>query len=413
MTCNYLINSKFQTLHFLKQILYFSAFTIIFCTANLPLFGQTWAEKTLAEMTLEEKLGQLFVAPACPFAGDAHWDNWMNAMETLHIGNVIAKQATLCAHVQFLNRLQSESTLPLLVTADAEWGLAMRIQDGMAFPKNRILGAMGDLDLIYRIGAEIARQAKRIGIHMNLAPVADVDNCPGNPVIGIRSFGSDPIHVAACVSAFILGTQSQGVLACAKHFPGHGDTVIDSHKALPLIPHTKERLDELELIPFRSAIQSDVSAIMSGHLLVPSIDPDFPASLSHKTLTGLLKNDLNFKGLIITDALNMKALSGSPEEIALAAFEAGSDLLLYGAHLLPVVEELLTTTIPRAYEALKQAVLNGRVSSERLDQSVLKILSIKERLGLHMQRTVSEENLIESLYTQETFDLYTIIGGGK
>lgn len=380
---------------------------ICICFLLIPvlLFCQTWAEKTLAAMTLDEKIGQLFVAPVCPLRGEDHWNDWNDLFDKFHIGNAILKQSDPISQVRFLNRLQDASEIPLLIAADAEWGLAMRMQETIAFPKNRTLGAIADLGLIYAMSKEIGREAKRAGIHLNLAPVADVNSNPSNPIIGMRSFGEDPERVTACVSAYIRGIQSEGVLACVKHFPGHGDTNVDSHRTLPLIPHGRQRLDRVELRPFCQAIQDGVAAVMSAHLLVPSIDPVHPASLSNACLTRVLKDEMGFQGLVVSDALNMKAIEGTPEEIALSAFQAGTDLLLYGDHIAPNVDKILKQDIPRAWEALKRAFLEETLSIDQLDRSVLKILSAKERLGLYKERRVAEEGLLESLRTVEALAL--------
>jgi beta-glucosidase-like glycosyl hydrolase len=356
-----------------------------------------WAEETLSTMTLEEKVGQLLIAPACPLRESDHWADWMRLMAECHVGNALVKQSDPESQIRFLNALQGVAKFPLLVAADYEWGLAMTMQGAMAFPRNQTLGERGDLSLIFDIGREIARQARLVGVHLNLAPVADVNNNPDNQIIGTRSFGDDPALVASCVSAYLRGFQSTGLLACAKHFPGHGDTSVDSHSALPLIPHSFERLEQIEFVPFRKAIEEGVAVIMAGHLLVPSLDAALPATLSRPCLTGCLRNTLGFKGLIVSDALNMKALtlSYSPEEIALRAREAGCDLLLYGAHRSEQVDDLMQNQIPRAFRALLFAYKEGRLDLEELDQSVLKILQAKEKLGLHRSRQIPEGVLLD------------------
>jgi len=322
-------------------------------------------------------------------------------MRDLCIGNAIVKHSDPLTQVRKLNRLQSKAPIPLLISADAEWGLAMRMQDTIAFPKNRTLGEIEDMTLLYRLGAEIGRQAKRVGIHLNLAPVADVNTNPANPIIGMRSFGEDPRRVASCVRAMVSGMQSAGILACAKHFPGHGDTSVDSHRALPVLEHSRERLDAVEFVPFREAIDSGVVAIMTGHLLAPAIDPRRPATLSSIVLTGILRKELGFDGLIVSDALNMKALSQTPEEAALFAMIAGCDLLLYGDHLAPNIDQIIREDVPRAWAALKEGVSEGMISKERLDASVLRILRAKEQLGLHLSSQVSDVGLFEDLHTDE------------
>ena len=231
------------------------------------------------------------------------------------------------------------------------------------------------------MGITIGKQARLVGIHLNLAPVVDINSNPDNPIINLRSFGSDPIVVSQKASAVIRGFHKSGLLACAKHFPGHGDTSIDSHQALPKTHSSYERLNEIEFLPFRAAIKEDVDAVMSAHILVLALDQNRPATLSCAVLQEELRDKMSFQGLIITDALNMKALTDSftVEEIALFAHEAGADLLLYGDHVSEGVNALMRNTIPRAYRALLDAYQNKRFDQEQLDASVLRILRAKEK----------------------------------
>lgn len=370
----------------------------------------SWASDELAKMTLDEKIGQLFVMPVCPRREDGHIDDLLEIMRELHIGNVIVKQSDPATQINFLSRLQSASKLPLLVTADAEWGLSMRMSDTIAFPRNMTLGAIQDLSLIHDLGREIGRQAKIVGIHMNLAPVADVNSNPLNPVIHMRSFGENPLHVADCVEAISKGMQESGLFTCAKHFPGHGDTNIDSHRDLPVLNHSKERLESIELVPFQKAVDAGVDALMTAHLYVPAIDDQWPTSLSASCLR-IAREVLNFKGLIISDALNMKAISlrYSPERIAYMARAAGCDLLLYGDHIDPNVNEILRDTIPRAFAALKKAYLSGDLNIAELDRTVLKILEKKQHIAPPPQELLNTE---EALQLKQTLyqEAVTLIG---
>jgi beta-glucosidase-like glycosyl hydrolase len=365
-----------------------------------------WSDDTLLKMTLDEKIGQLFVAPACPLRDEDHWVDWCKCFKDCHIGNAILKQSDPVRQVEFLNRLQEQSSLPLLITADAEWGLGMRMSNTLSFPRNMTLGAIVDVGLIERLGREIGRQAKLVGIHMNLAPVADVNNNPANPVIHMRSFGEDPKRVAECVSAYAKGLQSVGTLACAKHFPGHGDTNVDSHRDLPVIDHDRERLEAVEFVPFKQVVQEGIAALMTAHLYVPSIDPIYPTSLSASCLA-IAREEMHFDGLIISDAMNMKAINDrySPEEAALLARKAGCDLLLYGDHIAPNVDEIMHKMIPKAYQALKEAYVSGKLAVQDLDESVLRILRAKEQLGLHESRQIALGDLSEALHRQEALDL--------
>ncbi len=367
-----------------------------------PLFLSASPETTLAEMTLDQKIGQLFVAPACPSRGQDHWADWLKVLKDCRVGNAIVKQSDPITQVKFLNRLQAESEIPLLISADAEWGLAMRMSNTIAFPRNMTLGAIKDTNLIYLLGLEIGRQAKLVGIHMNLAPVADVNNNPLNPIIHMRSFGEDPKHVAACVSAYSRGLKAGGTLACAKHFPGHGDTQVDSHRDLPVINHRLSRLEAVEFVPFKQAIDEGIDALMTAHLYVPSIDPVLPTSLSVPCLK-LARENLHFKGLIVSDALNMKAVAArySPEEVAILARKAGCDLLLYGDHMGPNVDEILQETIPRAFKALKSAYLAYELDMDELNESVLRILRAKESV----EKTLPIGNLMQALHSEEAVSL--------
>jgi len=359
------------------------------------LFASGWAEKTFEGMTLDEKIGQLFMAPACPMRKEDHWADWLRLMEECRIGNAIMKQSDAASQIEFLNRLQTEAQIPLLIAGDTEWGLAMRMSDAIAFPRPMTLGAIKDIELIYEMGKEIGREARSVGIHICLAPVADVNNNPSNPIIHTRSFGEDPWEVGKRVCAYARGLAEGGALACAKHFPGHGDTSVDSHNGLPLIPFEKSRLDAIEFIPFQMAINGGIGALMSAHLLVPVLDPALPASLSETILRKAVREEMGFQGLIISDALNMKALADrySPEEIAILARRAGTDLLLYGAHLDADVDYLLKEWIPRAFKALKLAYETGRLNLQELDESVLRILRLKEKFGLNERPLLNRINI--------------------
>lgn len=358
-------------------------------------FASPTVDRILSEMSLEEKVGQLFVAPVCPLLGEAHQSQWLNLLERFHIGNAILKQSDPETQIAFLNGLQTNSTQPLLILADAEWGLGMRMSGTISFPRNMTLGAIQDLSLLERLGEEIARQARLVGIHMNLAPVVDNNTNPKNPVIHTRAFGDNPQDVAERGARLICGLRKGGIYPCPKHFPGHGDTEIDSHFGLP-------KSAEQPLEPFKKAIEEGTPAIMTAHILVPSLDPNLPATLSFPILTSLLREELHFSGLIITDALNMKALTAhfSAEEIARLSHAAGADLLLYGDHISSEVDAILNDQIPRAYQALLDFYRDRPV--EQLDASVRRILQAKEAMGLFEVRTV-EKN--PDLNTEEALAL--------
>lgn len=336
------------------------------------------AGKVLSEMTFEEKIGQLFIAAvyASPEQAASEIPDYsMKDVEYLiqhyHVGGVLLKMRWQPSHqIKTVAHLQSISKYPLIISQDCEWGLSMRLDDVQRFPKNGTLGAVKKMSLIYALGKEIARQCRIVGVNFNLSPVVDVNSNPNNPVIGARSFGSDPKVVADCGTAMMLGLQDGGVLACAKHFPGHGDTSQDSHECLPTVIHDRVRLLSCEIYPFQKLIENGVKAVMTGHLCMPALEPqpNLPASLSAKIIKGLLQDELKFDGLVVTDDLVMGAIGKnfSPEDAVVKAFLAGNDLLLSTLHL------------PRCIKALFEAYKQGLFSLEDLDYRVLKILKAKE-----------------------------------
>lgn len=379
----------------------------------ISLFGGEWTEETLKKMTLEEKIGQLIIVPVCPLRDDfRHRADVHEALQKYGIGGIIIKQGTLEQQFKTIQDVQSQSTIPLLVVADAEWGLTMRASDAIRFPKNMTLGALTNPSIIENMGHEVGCQLHALGVHMNLAPVVDVNSNPLNPIIRMRSFGDDPHQVAARAKRFARGLQSAGVLGCAKHFPGHGDTSVDSHRALPFIERTLSQLKNIELIPFQALIDDGIAAVMSGHIVIAALDT-LPASLSSICMTTLIQKKMGFRGLIMTDALNMEGLAAnySTEDVAKFALLAGHDLLLYGDHIAPRIDDILEKKVPAACETIKQAVLSGEISEAELDRRVRKILETKEKLGLPLQRgpsslatgvfhTESAKKLADTLYRQ-------------
>src|SRR5438309_3979442 len=351
-----------------------------------------WVETTLRRMTVDEKIGQVLFATyhgSFTATDSAAYAQMMHAVDGLHVGGfinitqgsplgIVKSQAYPTAVLN--NQLQAKSKLPLLIGADFERGTAMRLDEGTSFPTAMALAAGGNLKDAYTMGKITAVEARAVGIHWIYAPDADVNNNPGNPIINTRSFGENPERVAQFVSEFVRGVRENGGLATAKHFPGHGDTAADSHIDLPVIRADRARLDSLELIPFRAAISSQVDSIMTGHLNVPALEPDpnTPATLSHNILTDLLRKQLGYQGLIVTDAMDMGGITVryAPGEAAVRAVAAGVDCLLMS----PVPDA--------AFEALQAAVKYGRISKERLDASVRRILQAKARLGLHANRLV-------------------------
>lgn len=348
---------------------------ILFFLFPLFLFGLT-----PKEMTLEEKIGQLFILPACPLGGEKHEQDLLNIIEKYSIGGIILKASDLNTQKQFLEKLHERSKYPLLVTADAEWGLGMRVTDRLSFPKNLTLGAVEDDALLYQLGRVIGKECRSAGIHLNFAPVADVNSNPMNPIIHMRSFGEDPERVAKKAALLMKGMQEEGVMATAKHFPGHGDTTVDSHLDLPIITQSFDYLYKTHLYPFRKMIEGGVSCIMSGHLRVPALEEKpMPASLSANIIQHLLRERFGFQGLVISDALNMRALSlyYSPGEIAKLCFKSGHDLLLYGDHIAPNIEKILLEDFPQAFCSIKEGIFNGELSEKELDEKLERVLSAK------------------------------------
>ncbi len=357
-----------------------------------------WVDAIIDSMTVEEKIGQLFMVAAYSNKDEKHEKFITNLIEKYHIGALIFFQDQPLKQAQLTNKYQSLSKYPLLIGIDGEWGLNMRLKSTFRYPWNMTLGAVRNNALITAFGVQVAKHCNRMGIHMNFAPVVDVNINPNNPIIGNRSFGENPENVADKSIAFTTGLQSLNVLASAKHFPGHGDTDTDSHLALPVIDFTKERLDSVELYPFRKIINEGVAGIMVAHLSVPNLEPNkaLPSSLSKPIVTDLLQDEMRFKGLVITDAMNMKASANfsSSEEINLAAILAGNDLLD------------VPLNIPETVERFKQALASGELTEERLNHSVRKILKTKYWAGLNEYKPIETEHLIEDLNTAEDLLLH-------
>jgi len=351
-----------------------------------------WVESTLRKMSDDEKIGQVLFATyhgSFTSTDAAAYAQMLHCVNDLHVGGfinitqgsplgIVKSQAYPTAVL--MNQLQAKAKLPLLVGADFERGTAMRLDEGTSFPTAMALAAAGNPRDAYTMGKVTALEARAVGIHWIYAPDADVNNNPGNPIINTRSFGEDPVSVAAFVREFVRGVEENGALATAKHFPGHGDTASDSHIDLPVIQANRDRLEHLELVPFRAAIAAGASSIMTGHLSVPALEPDpnTPATLSSRILTGLLRDELHFGGLVVTDAMDMGGITVryAPGEAAVRAFVAGADALL-----MPPVPDA-------AFEGLQYAMKSGRISRERLDASVRRILHAKAKLGLDKDRLV-------------------------
>lgn len=380
------------------------ALLILPAQAQAPLdkAAQQWVDATLKKLTVEQLVGQMIFAPinSTYLSSDtAQYDAIVKLIHEAQIGGLIAFGGTEPVPnvmlnntygavilgqplelASLFNRLQAVSALPLLTTSDFEWGVAMRVAGGTKFPRAMAFGATGDPQLAYEAGKVVGIESRAIGVHVDFGPVADVNNNPRNPVINIRSFGEDPSRAGAMVASWVKGLQEAGMLATVKHFPGHGDTDVDSHLGLPLIPHARERLDAVELPPFKSGIAAGASGVMVAHMEMPAIDPEKrPATFSPIVIGDLLRGQLGFNGLIYTDAMKMQAITqmATPGDAAVRAVKAGIDVVLDSPDSLA------------AAMAIVDAVKSGGIERAQVEKSVRRILEAKARLGLHKIRAVN------------------------
>ncbi len=359
---------------------------------DLFLVKGEWAKSTLEKMTLEERIAQLFMIPAYSGKQNSNFHYIEETIKKYKIGGIIFMQGHPTKQAEYANYFQNISNVPLLISQDAEWGLAMRLDSCIRYPKNMTLAAIEDDSLLYKYGEELAHQLRAVGVHINFAPVVDINNNPYNPVIGSRAFGEDKHNVTQKALMMMQGMQKNGIIATAKHFPGHGDTDTDSHLDLPIIPHSAERIDSLELYPFKHMIDYGVMGIMVAHLFIPALDPtpNLPSTLSSKIVQNLLKDSLKFHGLVFTDALNMGAVTKyfQSGDIALKALLAGNDILLFAEN------------IPNAISKIKKAIQNGQISEQEINQRVFKILLAKEWLNLHQNKLVDPQNVHKVLHSR-------------
>lgn len=352
---------------------------------------EAWLDSVIGTMSLDEQIAQFFMVAAYSNKGPEHEQYIDQLISQYHIGGLIFMQGGPYRQVELTNHYQSLAQIKLMIGMDAEWGLAMRLKDStMAFPYQLTLGAIKDDNMIYLMGKEVARQCRRMGVHVNFAPVVDVNVNPANPVINFRSFGEDKLNVSLKGLAYMEGLQDGGVMACAKHFPGHGDTDSDSHLTLPVIRHSVARLKDIELYPFKILINNGVGSIMAAHLFIPALDdrPNRPTSLSRPVVTGLLKKEMGFQGLVFSDALNMKGVSQfyGPGAAALEAFIAGNDVLLFA------------DDVPKGIELIKQGLADGQVDSLEFNQRLRKLLAAKYNAGLAHFEPISTDGLYDDLH---------------
>ena len=345
----------------------------------------SWVNRKMAEMTLDEKIGQLFMVAAYSNKGDSHRKEIMDLVRDEGIGGLIFMQGGPARQARLINYYQQSAKIPLMVAMDAEWGLAMRLDSTFKFPWPLTVGASGDTVLAYKMGQEIARHCKRLGVHVNFAPVVDLNTNPDNPIINARAFGQEPELVNKMALAYMQGMQDEGVLACAKHFPGHGDTEDDSHKTLPTLNQSFDRLHHVEVSPYRYLGKHGLGSVMVAHLNVPSMDPTGkPTSLSKRVVKDYLLDSLKFDGLVFTDALNMQGVASKypPGEVDVEALIAGNDILLFSEN------------VSKAKASIKDALKAGKITEEDLEQRVRKILLAKSWLGLE-QKTYIEPGEIK------------------
>lgn len=375
----------------------------LFCTSffikveNQTINSVSWEQSVLDSMTTEEKIGQLFMVAAYSNKDDKHVSEIENLITKYHVGGLIFFQGNSKKQLELTNYFQDLASTPLMIGIDGEWGLNMRLKDTRKYPFQMTLGSLSDNGLIYEMGKEIGKECNAMGIHVNFAPVADINNNPNNPIINFRSFGENREKVATYALAYARGMQDQKVIACAKHFPGHGDTDTDSHKGLPSLPYSKERLDSLELYPFKHMFKNGVISTMVAHINIPAYDDraNRAASISKEVVTKLLKEQMHFNGLVFTDALNMKGVAKyfSPGELDLIAFEAGNDVLLF------------PEDVPTAVLKFKEALKSGRIKMPDLDARVKKILHWKKWAGLDQYRAKPIGQLDSLLHLKQADEL--------
>ena len=348
-----------------------------------------WVDSVFNALTPDERIAQLIMIPVYSNKDQAHIDSISNLINTYKVGGLIFFQGGPVRQAKMTNRYQRESKVPLMVSLDGEWGLGMRLDSTVSFPYQMAMGGIEDEKLIYEMGAEIARQCKRMGINVNFAPSVDINNNANNPVIGFRSFGEDKYNVTQKSLAYMKGMQDHHVLASAKHFPGHGDTNVDSHLGLPLIDFSRIRLDSTELYPFRQLIAHGLGSVMVAHMNIPVLDntPNLASTLSKPIVTDLLKGDLGFRGLVFTDALNMQGVAKfyPPGIVDVKALLAGNDVLLN------------TMDVKTTIEEVKKAIQNKEITQEEIDARCRKVLAAKQWMGLDEWQPIETAHLIDDL----------------
>ncbi len=389
----------------MKNTIYKISFILLFCiflTSNVKAQYQPrnissaeinkaneWVDKTYLSLSQDEKLGQLFIVALYTNKDEAHINNVRKIVNDEKIGGLILMQDDAEREINLVNEFQQKSKIPLMIGMDAEWGVFQRIAAAHKFPWAMTLGAIQDKTLITEMAAKIAEDCKRMGINWDFAPVVDVNTNPNNPIIGNRSFGSEVLNVVNSAMAYSKGLQDHNILAAIKHFPGHGDTDKDSHLDLPVVSHSLKRLTEIELAPFKALMDKGIGGVMVAHLYVPALEKSkgIPASVSKEVITGILKEQYGYKGLIITDALNMGAVANKFKagELDAMAFKAGNDIMLF------------SQDVATGKKLIQQAIDQKEIPQERVEESVKKILLTKYYLGLNQYEPRNPKNINEDL----------------
>lgn len=386
----------------MKKLVYTSLFVLLFLSSKLTAQyipqnlskedlrkANHWVDKTYKHLSQEERLGQLFIVALYTNKGENEISNVRNIVVNDKIGGLILMQDDAAREISLVNEFQQKSKVPLMIGMDAEWGVYQRIATAHKFPWAMTLGAIQDKNLIHQMSAKIAEDCHRMGINWDFAPVVDVNTNPNNPIIGNRSFGSEVNNVISSALAYANGLQDNNILAAIKHFPGHGDTSTDSHLDLPVVSHNLERLNSIELAPFKALMNKGIGGVMVAHLYVPSLESGkgIPASVSKNIVTGLLKDQLGYKGLIITDALNMGAVANKykPGELDALAFKAGNDIMLF------------SQGVAEGKKLIQKAIDNGEIPQSRVEESVKKILLTKYFLGLDKYTPKNPDNINSDL----------------
>ena len=355
-----------------------------------------WVDSVYNSLNQEEKIGQLFTVWVATKYGEEEISHISSLINKYKLGGLIFSLGKIEDQADATNHFQSISKVPLLIGMDAEWGIGMRLDDAFSFPYNMTLGAIEDESLVYKVGERIGKHANRLGVHINFAPVVDINTNPDNPIIGSRSFGEDKFNVTEKALAYLKGMQSTNLMGSAKHFPGHGDTQTDSHYTLPLISFDKERIYDVELYPYKKLIENNLSSVMTAHINVPSLQKgNLPSTLSNNIINNILKNELTFNGLIVTDALDMKGVVDftKKEYADVSAMKVGNDILL------------MPNDLEESVKQIKKALARKKIPNERLEESVKKILMAKYKAGLHNFKEIQKSNIVAEMNEEEDFAL--------